>query len=70
MLDFSSIVRIEGLFEKGRDRSHYHSAELAMVVTRVKEGLERERGRERERERKRERENGKGALTVVEIHGD
>ena len=62
MLDFSSIVRIEGLFEKGRDRRHYHSADLAMVVMRVKEGLERER--------ERERENGKGALTVVEIHGD
>ena len=55
-------MRIEGLFEKGRDRSHYHSADLAMVVTRVKEGLERER--------EREKKNGKGALTVVEIHGD
>ena len=51
MLDFSSIVRIEGLFEKGRDRRHYHSADLAMVVMRVKEGLEREREREREREK-------------------
>ena len=51
MLDFSSIVRIKGLFEKGRDRSHYHSADLAMVVTRVKEGLEREREREKKMEK-------------------
>ena len=47
-LDFSSIVRIEGLFEeRGRDKSHWHSADLAMVVARVKEGLEREREREK-----------------------
>ena len=38
-LDFSSIVRIEGLFEeRGRDKSHWHSADPAMVVARVKEG--------------------------------
>ena len=61
-LDFSSIVRIEGLFEeRGRDKSHWHSADLAMVVARVKEGLERERERER---------NEKGASTRAEIHGD
>ena len=45
-------MRIEGLFgERGRDKSHWHSADPTMVVARVKEGLEREREREREREK-------------------
>ena len=55
-LDFSSIVRIEGLFEeRGRDKSHWHSADPAMVVARVKEGLEREREREMKKEHRRGR---------------
>ena len=53
-LDFSAIVRIKGLFEeRGRDKSHWHSADPTMVVTRVKEGLEREREMKKEHRRGR-----------------